>query len=147
MPTRGPTPLAQRRRIVARLEKAGHLTILLEDIADREGDRDLLDTFVRVLETRGVTDVVVYHPAGAKMQATLHELLLLAARADEHPQTKVWLLVHEDAAELTSFRFTLKERGLGSRYLDAVFRLRPVILPWRTHRQLAARVDHVAYEA
>lgn len=140
------TPLTVRRRLVERLRDAGHEAFLLEEVVDEAGDRDLLDKFERVLDAKEVTDVLVYHPARAKMQATLHELLILAARADDGPTPRLWLLVHEDAASLDGFHFTLKEPGLGSRYLDAVVRLRPVVLPWRTAADLRARVDHVAGE-
>lgn len=139
-------PIAVRRRLATRLRDAGHRAMLIEDIDDDPEDRDLLDKFERVLDTESVTDVLVYHPARAKMQATLHELLLLAARSDEAPTPRVWLLVHEEAATLDGFRFHLKESGLGSRYLDAVHRLRPVVLPWRTADRLRAHVDHVAEE-
>ncbi len=143
---KGATPLEIRRRLAQRLADHHHYPIVMEDVPDEAGDKDAFGKFTRILDTMGVTDILLWHPAGAKMQATIHELVLLIQRADDKAVPRLWLLVQTKAASLDAEHFTVKERGLGSSYLDAVFRLRPIILDWVDAERLDELVDHVATE-
>lgn len=137
---RGDSPMQVRREMGRVLASGGHHVILMEDVEDLRGE-DLIEKFDRILHT-GVTDVVVYWPARAKMQTTYDELILLRERAGDPQRPNVWILHHEDVARIEEDRFQVKERGGRSRYLEAVARLGVRPLPWIDHAELL-RIAHL----
>lgn len=125
----GPSPMDARRRVAAVLAER-HRVLLMEDLPDDERDRDLLVKFDRVLDTMGVTDVVVHYPRGARMATTFDELLLLAERTKGGPVPRVWILHEHGVATFGKATLTIHERGDRSRYLTALPRLRPAVFAW-----------------
>ncbi len=148
-PQRGPppkrTPMDVRREIEQLLEDAGHHVILMEDIDDRQGE-DLIEKFDRILQTKGITDLVVYWPAGAKMQTTYDELILLRDRVEDLPLPDIWVLHHASVAEIRRDEFRVTEPGGRSRYLEAVARLGVRPLRWEDHEALSHLVGLLASE-
>lgn len=129
------TPMEARRQIEELLEAEGHHVILMEDVEDERGE-DLIEKFDRILQSKGVTDIVVYWPAGAKMQTTYDELILLRDRVDDVPLPDIWVLHHASVAEISRDEFRVTEAGGRSRYLEAVARLGVRPFPWDDHEAL-----------
>lgn len=128
-------PMEVRRQIEELLEAEGHHVILMEDVEDRRGE-DLIEKFDRILQSKGVTDIVVYWPAGAKMQTTYDELILLRDRMDDAPLPAIWVLHDASVAEITRDEFRVTETGGRSRYLEAVARLGVRPFPWNDEEAL-----------
>lgn len=128
------TPMEARRQMEDLLEAEGHHVILMEDVEDKR-DEDLIEKFDRILQTKGVTDIVVYWPAGAKMQTTYDELILLRDRVDD-PLPDIWVLHQASVAEISREEFRVTEAGGRSRYLEAVARLGVRPFPWEDHEGL-----------
>lgn len=139
------TPMEVRRQIEGLLEAEDHHVILMEDVEDRRGE-DLIEKFDRILQTKGVTDIVVYWPAGAKMQTTYDELILLRDRVDDVALPDIWVLHDASVAELTRDEFRVTEAGGRSRYLEAVARLGIRPLPWEDREALLHRAGLLASE-
>ncbi len=129
------TPMEVRRRLQKVLARGGHHVILMEDVEDRD-DEDLVEKFDRILGTKGITDIVVYWPAGAKMQTTYDELILLRDRVDDPTLPSIWVLHHASVAEITRDEFRITEAGGRSRYLEAVARVGVRPFPWHDHGEL-----------
>lgn len=129
------TPMDVRRQLEEFFEDEGHHVILMEDIPGQRGE-DLVEKFDRILQTKGVTDIVVYWPAGAKMQTTYDELILLRDRAEDASLPGIWVLHHASVAEITRDEFRVTEAGGRSRYLEAVARLGVRPFPWGEHQAL-----------
>lgn len=75
-------------------------------------------------------------PAGAKMQTTCDELILLRDRAGDPEHPEVWVLHHESVARIQQDRFEVSKQGGRSRYLEAVARLGVRPLPWTDEEDL-----------
>ncbi|MBI4394509.1 MAG: hypothetical protein HY556_12050 [Euryarchaeota archaeon] len=140
-----PTPMDIRRSLAAVLTaERGHAIILLEDEKDRSTE-DLVDKFDRILRTRGITDVVVWWPPGAKMQTTFDELLLLRDRV-EPGLPRIWVVHHTSVATITADEFVIKEAGGRSRYLTALTRLRTRPIEWVDLDGLDRKIRFLANE-
>lgn len=73
---------------------------------------------------------MVYWPAGAKMQTTYDELILLRDRILDPGRPNVWVLHHTSVAAIDRDKFEVKEWGNRSRYLTAVAKLGVHPLEW-----------------
>lgn len=135
---KGYNPMEMRRRIAETFRKDGHKVVLMEDEPDRDGE-DLVDKFDRLLREHGVTDIVVYWPAHAKMQTTYDELILLRDRAHEKLPC-IWIVHHVSVASIKQGKFEVKERGGRSRYLTAVARLGVDAREWDSDEELDERI-------
>jgi hypothetical protein len=124
-----------RRTIKRLLAAQRHRTVLMEEVEDYPGE-DLIEKLDRILQSHNIQHVVIYWPAGAKMQTTYDELLLLRDRFGQRKLPKIWVLHESSVAKITKQRFLLKEPGGRSRYLESVARLGVRPIPWDSHDEM-----------
>jgi hypothetical protein len=132
------SPMDVRRHLAAIFVADGHDLVLMEDEKDEPGE-DMVDKFDRLLH-RGVTDIVVYWPAQAKMQTTYTELILLRDRAGDPKLPQIWILHHSAVASIDRDKFEVKEKGNRSRYLTAIVKLGVHPLEWGSDGDLEDQV-------
>jgi hypothetical protein len=136
-------PMRMRREIADIFREAGHQTFLMEDEADVE---DLVEKLYRLVLKKGVTEIVVYWPAQAKMQTTYDEFILLRARLGIAKLPRIWVLHHSAVASIRAGVFEVKVRGNRSRYLTAVAKLGTHPLEWNTDEELKEQARLLATE-
>jgi len=138
-------PMQMRRGIAGIFRGAGHQAFLMEDEADM-AEEDLVEKFYRLVLERGVTEIVIYWPARAKMQTTYDEFILLRARLGLAKLPRIWVLHHSSVASIKAGIFEVKVRGNRSRYLTAVAKLGTHPLEWNTDDELKEQARLLAME-
>lgn len=145
-PQKGAAPdpdLFETRRQIARILGRGHRVLIMEDEAAEPGETSE-EKFLRLVESRHVTDVLLYWPPGAEMGATVDELLLLLTHRQRLPPTTVWLLHHSSALEIRHGELIILEPGSKSGYLKDATRLPLRPLPWSSLEELLLLVKDLA---
>lgn len=136
------TPLEDRQDIRQWLAAQDVDAILLEFEPSLAGeDEDLAKKFHRVMSRNAFDAVVVYWPAGAKMQTTWDELVILREMALSSPVPPVHYLSQPGAMDLSDGRLVIHERGARSAYLRGVSQLPAQVWPWTNRRELTTATE------
>lgn len=127
---RSHTPWDIRLRIADILSKR-HTAYLMEDVQTAKNDRDLTDKFLRILDERKTSHVLLYWPRDAKMQTTLDEIIHLRHAYDQRAQPEVRILSQAGIILIQNGRYELtKDTVSRSRYLDSLNTLRIILHLW-----------------
>ncbi len=115
-----------RSELTMFLEARGNQAVILEQVADRDGET-LRGKFLRLA---GECDqAVLVWPPGAAMATTADEIVLLQDAYERRPLSVV-LVLHETEVEVRAHELHVHTPADQSRYLDGILSCKPFIVRW-----------------